>query len=320
MQYVITLVHGTWPNGLPVLAWVRRLLWRREPARWTDPDSDLTHYLAERLAVNQVRPIVLLFRWSGGNSVSARVRAAEAIAAHLSQIAAKFPCARQIVIGHSHGGSVLMYALRRPGVAELIAGVVCLATPFIHLLPKPKDAPRGPIFLFLGLPILLLMIYAEVYPSGLSIVLMLAAGYLVQRYVDPRMLRLVERLHQAAERVRVACELPGQARAPTLLIRGDGDEASSILTSASLVASITTRPWLRLYAWAKAPERRNQEEWNKYMERWSQWKKQGKPGRPPWKPRARLFQYAQPACSACSLDQVFGSWRRSWLRQSASSS
>jgi hypothetical protein len=287
MQYVITLVHGTWPAGLPLLARLRRVFAPREPTNWTDADSDLTRHLVEHLTINQTSAIIRPFRWSGKNSVGARLLAADALDAHLHQISSEFPGARQIAIGHSHGGSVLMYALLRPGVAELLAGVVCLATPFIHLSPKPKEAPSGPFFAFaslvlLGVLLLLgLTLYILQVPGLLSLLIAAVVGYLLpglERKLSARLERLTNGVQHAAERVRVACELPSPELAPTLLIRGDGDEASGILAAGSFVTEMTMRPWLRLHAWANEPKRRSHEFWVKHEE----WVKQGRPGEFSW--------------------------------------
>ena len=69
--------------------------------------------------------------WSGANTNRARLRAAASL--HESLIAKKreFPLARHFVIGHSHGGNVALYALNLTTSADLVSGVICLATPFL---------------------------------------------------------------------------------------------------------------------------------------------------------------------------------------------
>jgi hypothetical protein len=56
--------------------------------------------------------------------------AAVRLRADLWQAIAEFPDARHVVIAHSHGGNVALYALKDPELRSQIAGVVTLATPF----------------------------------------------------------------------------------------------------------------------------------------------------------------------------------------------
>ncbi|NUT76824.1 alpha/beta hydrolase [Pseudomonas sp. C1C7] len=110
------LVHGTWAAN----------------AEWIKADSKLTKELL-KLDPNGVT--VSNFIWSGHNNHFARVDAAQTLAESLKLEAAKFPETRFLLIGHSHGGSVVMNAVS--GIPESQrAGVVCLGTPFFHVRPR----------------------------------------------------------------------------------------------------------------------------------------------------------------------------------------
>lgn len=118
-QRVITLVHGTWATD----------------AAWVKADSKL----CQALSRIEPPPVIRSFRWSGHNSHRARLQAAEALQRQLAETFAEFPAAEHHVIGHSHGGNVVLYAVRDAAVCERIASVVCLATPFIHAQARPIE-------------------------------------------------------------------------------------------------------------------------------------------------------------------------------------
>jgi hypothetical protein len=108
---VITLVHGTWSANAP----------------WTQPHSKLCQALMQNLDSSMICP----FAWSGKNSVQARKRAAEDLKHHLVALFERQPEADHFVIGHSHGGSVALYAMRDKAICTRLRGVVCLSTPFL---------------------------------------------------------------------------------------------------------------------------------------------------------------------------------------------
>ena len=122
---VITLVHGTWARD----------------AAWTKADSTLCRGLLRTVPP----PTLRRFQWSGHNSHRARLRAARDLTGQLRETIAEFPDAEHHLIAHSHGGNVVLYALRDPVLSDRIASVVTLATPFIHARARPPE----PAFLVL---------------------------------------------------------------------------------------------------------------------------------------------------------------------------
>lgn len=111
---VITLVHGTFAKG----------------ADWTQDGSQLRLSLEERFGKESLHFEV--FEWSGKNSDSARLDGASALCERLTGIVQRYPDAQQFIIGHSHGGNVILRALDGYESVERIAGAVSLATPFIQ--------------------------------------------------------------------------------------------------------------------------------------------------------------------------------------------
>lgn len=115
--YVVTLVHGTWAAN----------------SDWTQENSRLSRKLCEEL---DGYVLIKRFLWTGKNSYRARHEAGEELRRFLTGLMQDYPVSRHIVMGHSHGGNVTLYALNDALVGGRITGVVCLATPFLICTPK----------------------------------------------------------------------------------------------------------------------------------------------------------------------------------------
>jgi hypothetical protein len=107
----ITLVHGTFARD----------------ADWTKDGSPLRASLAFSLGD---RATFHVFNWSGKNTTSARVRAGIGLARHLRRVRRSNLGAKQVVIAHSHGGNIALYARRRMNLQDV--AMVTLGTPFIR--------------------------------------------------------------------------------------------------------------------------------------------------------------------------------------------
>ena len=70
----------------------------------------------------------------------------------------KFPKARHFVIGHSHGGNVMLYAMKDAALSDRIAGAVTLATPFITV----RRRRLHPLVLF-GILFIVLLGFVEAW-------------------------------------------------------------------------------------------------------------------------------------------------------------
>jgi len=134
---IVHLVHGTWPEGL----WkackdtCRRFFTGRDPGRsasgskcWFQNQHRFHTDLTAQLIAQGFDPCILELTWSGANSFDHRSNAAAILAAVLKQLA---PQGRQVVIGHSHGGSVALEAVNLLDKEEV--EVVTLATPFLRV-------------------------------------------------------------------------------------------------------------------------------------------------------------------------------------------
>jgi len=157
---VIHVVHGTFPHGytrqlvssFPRL--VRRLLRLRLFRLFARPKSFADRRLRFRkrywfhrgsefeVAVKELLTAAghentqfVRFFWSGNNSFSARRAASSSLRDHLSHWRARFPDSCQVLVAHSHGGTIAAAAVDQNtlGSAAPINGLVTLASPFIRL-------------------------------------------------------------------------------------------------------------------------------------------------------------------------------------------
>lgn len=105
--YVI--VHGTWA--------------RKADASWAAKEKPLFEMLANR----DHDCGVAFFRWSGGNRLDARLRAANTLARRMRQLNFEFPGSHVVAISHSHGGNVVVWASE---MLSSIRSAVYINTPF----------------------------------------------------------------------------------------------------------------------------------------------------------------------------------------------
>ena len=135
---VITLIHGTFDRD----------------AAWTHEGP-----LCDALAGEDLPGATHFSRfcWSGRNSHTARIAAGEALAEHLGRLTEQYPDARHHLIGHSHGGNIMMYAMKQTDLAERVTALVTLATPFLSL-----HRHRLPVGVFNSVIILLILVAGEI--------------------------------------------------------------------------------------------------------------------------------------------------------------
>ena len=75
--------------------------------------------------------------WTGNNSITHRQQAADRFSQRLLASKSEHPNDTYVAIGHSHGGSVIAYALKHePAVSHALDGAAFLATPFIDIRPQ----------------------------------------------------------------------------------------------------------------------------------------------------------------------------------------
>ena len=110
---IITLVHGTF----------------QPEASWASAESEFSRTLVDAVP-SRVR--LERFCWSGSNSHKSRITAANELREHIARLTREYPGVQQICIGHSHGGSVIHYALADPAFESSLVGYAFLSTPFLN--------------------------------------------------------------------------------------------------------------------------------------------------------------------------------------------
>jgi hypothetical protein len=260
-QLFVTIVHGTWPDGV-----FRTLLGRKRRTYWFDNGSSFVTRLSAELAdiPHEIKPL----RWTGENSIFARDNAAYRLAEHLSAEHDEHPHATQLVIAHSHGGNIALRALHhlrmRDGPQSGDGGanpfVVALATPFIEIYEA--DFGNRPLLvrialtlviwilsLILVLALALLSIYLspltelpEAYFSAIFLILLIGASLAValvgRRWIVQN---ATSRRHQV-DALKKATRLRDLMLADRLLvIRAIDDEASLILALGTIFNYVTAR-------------------------------------------------------------------------------
>jgi len=191
------------------------------------------------------------FRWSGHNSVSARFRAAQALAAKLGDMRQEWPEARHVLVGHSHGGFVALSALRGATQDERICGAACLSTPFLLARVRPMSR-LAQVGLTVTPALLVAFGFGQAVvhsPLGAIVdrheqlkgvfgllVLVLAA---LAWYWTPRAVRAL------SARVFERMQLPELAPHRLFVVRAPGDEASAALGAAQILNFAVSRIWDR---------------------------------------------------------------------------
>lgn len=141
MPNLITLVHGTYNDSPP----------------WTLPDSQFKSKLQANLKGGASYEI---FKWSSKNSHNQRMQGAKALAAMLLKQKKDFPEAKKVIVAHSHGGNLALYALKLMKEEASEFKLITMATPFFNIKKRilPVNYKRYTCqltILFLILPLIL---------------------------------------------------------------------------------------------------------------------------------------------------------------------
>jgi pimeloyl-ACP methyl ester carboxylesterase len=229
-QYVVVLVHGTWATG----------------AAWLKEASALRRELSQQV---EAEVLWVPFLWTGRNTHRARMRAATQLASLLCGLRARFATEKLLVIGHSHGGNVALYASRLLPPACTIEGVVCLSTPFFHAQPRTLGpfGKQGVIFTVGAIAALsiaglaldgisLLTTSDNRYWAGLFTFVVALVVY--TNYAGKHFDRWLIRSRAKIDEVTLS-----SVAHPLLCIRMSGDEATAVLGLAQLATRLTHILW-----------------------------------------------------------------------------
>ena len=131
-RVVAHLVHGTWPAG-GFLAHTYPRFFKACPA-WFDEGSEFRRAIEAEIPGIEWR----VFKWCGDNSEVERRRAAWAFGDALGRGLDTAPDACHVVIAHSHGGNVALWALGSLDETkrDRVAGLATMGTPFLHFAQR----------------------------------------------------------------------------------------------------------------------------------------------------------------------------------------
>jgi hypothetical protein len=249
---VVTLVHGTvlfarWPRVLRILGAIHRG-WSRAPAApaWYAEASGFVERLTHALGDRRIH--VTRFLWSGANTVWDRVCAAGAdpdftrtgraaakrrsptLREHIAAVARDFPDAAHVLVAHSHGANVCLYALRDGATRQAAHGLVCLSTPFVHVRQRADSNMLASMLKVLGGVVYLALFLGAsqwvsahvpkpwdqvIFVSGFTVLLMAAAVFWARR----------ETRRDALRAWANSIAQPDTHGVPTFVLLSDGDEA-----------------------------------------------------------------------------------------------
>jgi len=238
-MFVLTLVHGTWGRGV---------LCPSGDAPWTSDSSALCRSLRDRLGPDL---IFRRFRWSGANSHTARVKGAEELRDHLREGLECWPVATHIVIAHSHGGNVALSAMEASNLQERVAGVACVATPFISA--RERDIGPNPLRTFSAAILVLLLIFLwlldNVFLTSWTDLGRLGFAVVVGSLLMSTLLLLVKAARGHAKKLcrELTPLLPKTDH--LLIIRSPADEASGALAIFQFISQVTVRLFLFAQSW-----------------------------------------------------------------------
>jgi len=193
----VVFVHGTWASG----------------SRWPFVEAEILRVFGtEHIDFHYLR-------WSGRNSVSARLSAAEQLA-HVLETDVENRPAHRFIVAHSHGGTVALLAARQPAIRQMLAGVICLSTPFL-LARRRHLSDQG-----YGIAMLGAVLLGVASTVSLAVMLRSIALLFVGPVLGWALLHGVKRWSSRVPGFLDAVRLPDVTGLPLLIVRTPDDEAS----------------------------------------------------------------------------------------------
>lgn len=233
--HLFILVHGTFAAN----------------AAWVKESSDLCRALTQTFPNAQLRT----FRWSGRNTHSARLTAADDLGRMILSATSEYPEAKVHVIAHSHGGNIAFYACRNSAVAKCVTSIACISTPFIICGLCDIDWLVHRIFSFTAGAIIMGLMFAYlavIAARGESISIWVACfltwiAYIIVEQLRLRAVPLCTKMFIARQKkIFDRISLPS-LDVPVLAIKASGDEAAGWLRLSYLVTALAALMHRLLY-------------------------------------------------------------------------
>ena len=236
-------------------------MWSRGPAEpaWHRKGSPFWEHLSASLGPHAH---LTSFCWSGGNTVWDRIFAAGAegdfgkaaarstvsLREHVAKIAADPSGPTQVLVAHSHGGNVCLYALRDGSTARAVDGLVCLSTPFVHARERVDSG-----LLDDALKVMLWIVYLTAFFGAIQWVssrvpepwdsVVLVSSFTVAIMAGALWWVLREARQQSLRLWAASVTQPQGYRPATMVLLSDGDEALLALKIAEGLNVIARGLW-----------------------------------------------------------------------------
>lgn len=246
-RVIAHLVHGTWPAG-GYLAHTYPRFFKPQPT-WFDAGSDFERAIEEGVPAIEWRA----FKWSGENSEIERRKASRLFADALQRELDAAPEACHVVIAHSHGGNVALWALGQLDETkrDKVAGLATMGTPFLHFAARKLSALEAQylglaldgrwaglilIFLLPSVVLHLLLEPGQISPEGLATAAFVIGGY-VYGYIGWR------KRHVRTRELEQYQPIWPERLLSFVALRSRRDEASRVIAAADIAASSFTWAW-----------------------------------------------------------------------------
>lgn len=217
--------------------------------RWWQHGSDFTQQLAHELAARGIAPVAFFpVRWSGANSDFDRLQGAAGLARELRGLERQ--STPYALVGHSHGGNVIMEGVARSRGAGRLGGIVSFGTPFFERRLKLVPLVIALFQVLLGVvvtPVLAVMFYRywswlwqnELYAKLIEPVVVLGGLGFLSAWA------LIKGVGTLTQSWRNARTLSARVRhGDWLVVHSPRDEAMRLLeTAATLSPTYVTTAW-----------------------------------------------------------------------------
>ena len=217
--------------------------------RWWQHGSAFTEHLAHELAGRGVAPLAFMpVHWSGANSDFDRLQGADRVARLMRELDASGTS--YALVGHSHGGNVVMEGTAGGGGGSKLAAIVSFGTPFFERRLKLVPRLVALFQVLLGVvvtPVLAVMFFHywrwlwqnELYAKLVEPIVVLGGLMFLSAYA------LVKGVSTLTRRWRGARVLARRVkRGDWLVVHSPRDEAMRLLeTAAALSPTYVTTAW-----------------------------------------------------------------------------